>query len=83
MSVFLAVLLLITFFTTKERVEPPKTQKNNLLQDFKDLVANKPWLILLVVGLLFNIYNAIKQGIVVIYFTHYLNNQLILMFTQS
>ena len=77
MSVFLAVLLLITFFTTKERVEPPKTQKNNLLQDFKDLVANQPWLILLVVGLLFNIYNAIKQGIVVIYFTHYLNNQLL------
>ncbi|QOD61967.1 MFS transporter [Polaribacter haliotis] len=77
MSVVLAILLLLTFFSTKERVLPPKTQKNNLKQDFKDLIANKPWLILLFVGLLFNIYNSIKQGIVIIYFTHYLNNQLL------
>ena len=77
MSVFLAILLLITFYSTKERVLPPKTQKNNLKQDFKDLIANKPWLILLIVGLLFNIYNSIKQGIVIIYFTHYLNDQLL------
>ncbi|QTD37400.1 MFS transporter [Polaribacter batillariae] len=77
MSVVLAILLLITFFSTKERVLPPKTQKNNLKQDFKDLIHNKPWLILLIVGLLFNIYNSIKQGIIIIYFTHYLNNQLL------
>lgn len=77
MSVFLAILLLITFLTTKERVQPPKAQTSNLKQDFKDLISNKPWLILLIVGLLFNIYNSIKQGIVVIYFTHYLNDQLL------
>jgi len=69
--------MFITFYTTKERVQPPKTQKNNLKQDFKDLISNKPWLVLLVIGLLFNIYNSIKQGIVIIYFTHYLNNQLL------
>ena len=77
MSAFLALLMFITFYTTKERVQPPKTQKNNLKQDFKDLISNKPWLVLLVIGLLFNVYNSIKQGIVVIYFTHYLNNQLL------
>ena len=77
MSVLLALLMFITFYTTKERVQPPKTQKNNLKQDFKDLLSNKPWLVLLVIGLLFNIYNSIKQGIVIIYFTHYLNNQLL------
>lgn len=77
MSVLLALLMFITFYTTKERVQPPKTQKNNLKQDFKDLISNKPWLVLLVIGLLFNIYNSIKQGIVIIYFTHYLNNQLL------
>lgn len=77
MSVFLAILLLVTFLTTKERVQPPKKQESNLKQDFKDLISNKPWLILLIVGLLFNIYNSIKQGIVIIYFTHYLNDQLL------
>ncbi|MDV7140807.1 MFS transporter [Maribacter sp. TH_r10] len=77
MSVFLAILMFLTFYSTKERIQPPKEQKNNLKQDFKDLIANKPWLVLLVIGLLFNVYNSIKQGIVIIYFTHYLNNQLL------
>ena len=57
MSIFLVIFILITFFSTKERVLPPKNQKSNLKQDFKDLITNKPWLVLLVIGLLFNIYN--------------------------
>jgi len=69
--------MFITFYTTKERILPPKSQENNLLRDLKDLISNKPWLVLLVIGLLFNVYNSIKQGIVIIYFTHYLNNQLL------
>jgi len=77
MSIFLSLFMFITFYTTKERVLPPKAQKNNLKRDLKDLISNKPWLVLLVIGLLFNIYNSIKQGIVIIYFTHYLNNQLL------
>ena len=77
MSVFLAILMIITFLSTRERVKPPKAQKSDLKQDFKDLITNRPWLVLLVVGLLFNIYNSIKQGIIVIYFSHYINNQLL------
>jgi len=77
MSALLTLLMLITFFSTKERVLPPKDQKTNLKQDLKDLFSNKPWLILLVIGLLFNVYNSIKQGVVIYYFTHYLNNQLL------
>jgi GPH family glycoside/pentoside/hexuronide:cation symporter len=77
MSIFLVIFLLITFYSTKERIKPPKHQKSNLKQDFKDLITNKPWLVLLIIGLLFNVYNSIKQGIIVIYFTHYLNDQLL------
>lgn len=76
MSAFLAVFMLITFYSTKERVQPPKNQQPNIKQDLKDLAKNRPWVVLLVTGLMFNVYNSIKQGIVVIYFTHYLNNQL-------
>jgi GPH family glycoside/pentoside/hexuronide:cation symporter len=68
---------MITFLTTRERVKPPKDQETNLGKDLKDLIRNKPWIILLVIGMLFNVYNSIKQGIVVIYFTHYLHNQLL------
>ena len=77
MSFFLTLFMIITFLSTKERVKPPKAQQSNLKKDFRHLIANRPWLVLLIIGLLFNIYNSIKQGIVVIYFTHYLNNQLL------
>lgn len=77
LSAFLVVFLMITFLSTKERVLPPKEQKTDLKKDLAQLIRNKPWIILLIVGLLFNVYNAMKQGIVVIYFTHYLHNQLL------
>lgn len=77
LSVFLSIFMFITFMSTKERVYPPKAQKSNLLQDLKDLIRNKPWLVLLAVGLLWTIYNSIKQGMTLYYFTLYLNNQLL------
>ncbi len=77
LSVFLAIFMFVTFFSTKERIKPAASQETNLMRDFKDLITNKPWIVLLVIGLLFNIYNSIKQGIVVIYFSHYLHNQLL------
>jgi len=77
LSVFLSLFLMLTFASTKERVLPPKDQETNLGKDLKDLIRNKPWIILLGIGMLFNVYNSIKQGITVIYFTHYLHNQLL------
>ena len=77
LSIFLSLFLILTFLSTKERVKPPKDQETNLGKDLKDLIRNKPWIILLSIGLLFNVYNSIKQGIVVIYFSHYLHNQLL------
>ncbi len=76
MYVFAALLvffLMITYFSTKERVTPPKDQHTNIRKDLKDLVTNRPWLILLLIGFLFVTYNSIKQGITVIYFEHYLH----------
>jgi len=75
LSVVLVLCLFITFYYTRERVAPPKEQKNDLKRDLIDLIRNKPWLVLLFIGLLFNVYNNIKQGITVIYFAHYIHNQ--------
>ena len=77
LSVFLSVFLIITFYATKERVTPPKAQETNLGKDLGDLIRNRPWIILIIIGLIFQIYNSVKQGIVVIYFAHYLHNQLL------
>ncbi|MBQ1569462.1 MAG: MFS transporter [Kiritimatiellae bacterium] len=77
LSVVLAICLFITFFGTRERVSPPANQHADLWSDFRNLARNRPWVVLLVVGLLFNVYNAIRQGITVIYFTHYVNRALL------
>lgn len=77
MSALLALLMLITFALTRERVVPPKTQKFNLRKDFLNLLTNKAWVILTIIGLLYNIYFAIKHTIIIIYFTHYLNDELL------
>lgn len=37
------VLMLITFLSTKERITPPPNQKTSVKQDFKDLIASRPW----------------------------------------
>lgn len=42
-AVVVAVLLLVTFLTTKERVAPPPGQRTSVRQDFKDIVGNAPW----------------------------------------
>ncbi len=77
LSIVLAACLFITFYGTRERVSPPLAQESNLWRDLWDLVRNRPWVVLLVVGLLFNVYNAIRQGITVFYFTHYVHRELL------
>jgi GPH family glycoside/pentoside/hexuronide:cation symporter len=74
MAVMMVIFLLITFFSTRERVIPPKSEKSSIFLDLKDLITNKPWVILLIVGFLFVTFNSIKQGITVIYFKRYIGN---------
>lgn len=37
------ILLVITFFSAKERITPPPGQKNSVKQDFRDIVRCRPW----------------------------------------
>lgn len=37
------VFLVITFFSTRERIEPPASQKTDTLQDIKDVFGSAPW----------------------------------------
>ena len=36
-------LMVITFFSAKERIMPPANQKTSVKQDFKDILASVPW----------------------------------------
>tara|TARA_R110000868_G_scaffold259361_1_gene517109 strand:- start:7859 stop:9466 length:1608 start_codon:yes stop_codon:yes gene_type:complete len=77
LSIFLALLMILTFLGTNERVFPDVNQKFDLKEDLKQLIRNKPWAVLLGIGLIFNVYNSIKQGVVVIYFAHFLDKEIL------
>jgi glycoside/pentoside/hexuronide:cation symporter, GPH family len=68
------VCFLITFFTTKERIVPPKEQKTTVAQDLKDLTNNRPWIIMLIVTVLVFITLALKGGMNIYYYKYYLTN---------
>ena len=67
------ILLLITFFTTRERIIPKPEQSSSLMEDLKDLIKNKPWLIMLSVTILLFTTIALKGGAYVYYFENYIS----------
>ena len=67
------LMLLITFFTTKERIVPTPEQKSTLKEDFGDLVNNRPWVIMLVLTILVFVTLALKGGMYIYYFENYLS----------
>lgn len=69
------VMFLTTFYSTKERVSPPKEQKTNIKNDLKDLVSNKPWVVLLFVGIISLAYVAIRYGSIMYYFKYYIGDE--------
>ncbi len=40
------VLFLFTFFTTRERIQPPPQQKSDIKKDFAALLKNGPWIVM-------------------------------------
>ena len=67
------LLFLACFALTKERVEPRKHEKTSLKTDFRDLVHNKPWWILLGAGVSSLVFNSIRDGATVYYFKYYVD----------
>jgi glycoside/pentoside/hexuronide:cation symporter, GPH family len=73
MAIIGTVMLLITFFTTKERIVPTAEQKSTLKDDLKDLSKNRPWFIMLALTILVFITLAMKGGSYVYYFNNYVD----------
>ena len=67
------VMLLITFFSTRERIIPAVEQKSSVKDDLTDLSKNRPWLIMLVLTILVFVTLAMKGGSYVYYFNNYVD----------
>jgi GPH family glycoside/pentoside/hexuronide:cation symporter len=77
----LAVFLyLITFFGTRERLEPSKEPNSSLKEDVKNLLANGPWFILLGAAIFNAIFNTLRDGTILYYFKYYIKDQTLTLF---
>ena len=74
-SIISFILFMITFKTTKERVKPPKGQKESLREDFRNLLKNRPWLILFFVGIISFIMFAMQNLSIAYYFKYYIGKE--------
>jgi glycoside/pentoside/hexuronide:cation symporter, GPH family len=66
------IFFVLTFLWTKERIKPPKSQQNSLKDDFKNLLNNIPWFILLGAGVMTLIFNSVRDGVAMYYFKYYI-----------
>ena len=69
------VMLLVTFFTTKERIIPKPSQQSSLREDLSDLFKSRPWIIMLTLTTLLFITLAMKGGAYVYYFKNYVDKE--------
>jgi GPH family glycoside/pentoside/hexuronide:cation symporter len=69
------VFFLIAFKGTKERVQPPKSQKSSIKQDLYELITNKPWLILLATTITFILFVAVRGSVTVHYFKYFIGEK--------
>jgi Na+/melibiose symporter-like transporter len=74
-AVLCVVFFLITFATTRERIEPPAQQKTSPGQDFADLFANNPWLVMFVMTLVHFTILSLRGGAFYNYYRYFADKQ--------
>ena len=65
------ILFTITFLTTKERVQPQQGKNTRFRVDLKDLLHNRPWMVLLAVGLFQILADWTRGSAIAYYFKYY------------
>ncbi|MBC2605037.1 MFS transporter [Pelagicoccus albus] len=68
-------LFLITFFGTRERIEVPADQENNLKADLLMLIKNRPWVVISVSGAILFIFFSVRMAVVMYYFNYYVGDE--------
>jgi GPH family glycoside/pentoside/hexuronide:cation symporter len=69
------IFFLITFKGTRERVQPPPTQKSSIKKDIHELITNGPWLILLATTITFILFVAVRSSVTVHYFKYVIGSR--------
>jgi GPH family glycoside/pentoside/hexuronide:cation symporter len=70
-GIIASLLFAIVTLTTKERIQPPPNQKTNAIGDLKDLLKNKPWIVLFSLALIIMITITMRAGAAIYYIKYY------------
>ncbi|HEX3601600.1 MAG TPA: MFS transporter, partial [Lacipirellulaceae bacterium] len=70
-AVLCVVCFVITFATTRERIEPAVVHKSSPLQDFGDLFASSPWIVMFAMTLVHFAILSLKGGAFYNYYHYY------------
>ena len=68
------LMFLVTYATTRERVEPQREQRVSVLQDLGLLCRNRPWLIMIGAAICTLSNVAVRGAVTVHYFKYYVGN---------
>jgi len=79
-AIVAAVLFILTFSGTKERLKPSKVKETNLRADLRDIAKNGPWFIMLGAGISILIFNSLRDGSILFYFKYFVKDQSISFF---
>ena len=77
------VLLVITFFSAKERITPPVGQKTSVKQDFKDIVSSRPWKAMFILTLFLFTTLAMWGSSMSYYFNYFVDKTALFDFLQN
>lgn len=76
------LFFLITFLSTRERIQPIAKEKTDVKRDLKDISKNVPWILLFIVTILFILFVCIRLSVTAHYFKYYVGEQVVPWFSQ-
>ncbi|MEJ2108945.1 MAG: glycoside-pentoside-hexuronide (GPH):cation symporter [Acidobacteriota bacterium] len=63
-------LFWITFATTRERVQPPANQKQNVKEELKELTMNRPWIVLFFAAVFSTTFIVMRDSVTIHFFKY-------------
>ncbi|HTT67895.1 MAG TPA: MFS transporter [Gemmatimonadales bacterium] len=72
-AVLCVVFFVITFLTTRERIQPPPQQRSSPREDFGNLLKNRPWIAMFLLTLTHFVFVALRGGTMFYYFKYYVS----------
>jgi Na+/melibiose symporter-like transporter len=82
-AIICVVCFVITFLTTRERIQPDPEQKTSVKEDFGSLLKNGPWIAMFILTLAHFIVLAMRGGAMYYYFQYYVDKDSLFNFLQG